>query len=626
MKRATIALLVLAALVLCSTFSVATQQYVVSSSYVDVIVGFKGVPDVELLQRSGGVVHEVYSLIPAVFVSLPQAAVWDLKENPDVAYVAGNDALSTAGTVNWAADAVNASGAWSQSTGAGVKVAILDTGVGPAKDLTISGGYNFVDNNYDYGDENGHGTIVAGIIAASATSSLGITGVAPSAQIYSLKILDKTGYGTIDQAVAGIQWAVNNGMQILSMSWTLNDVNNALANALQTAYDRGLLLVAAAGNTGDVSSSIWCPASFDCVIAVSGIKQDYTRLADSCFGSKIELTAPGEMVYSTYLNNQLGYGTGTSMAAPFVTGTAALVWSKNPALTNVQVRTILDGTAVDLGASGRDIYYGYGLVNASAAVLATPSNLAAGFAYSPSVVYAAASVNFDASACFGGVNGLTTYSWDFGDGYTSVSNSPVTSHVFAASGSYSVSLVVNDTFGLRNSTVQTVSVARDSVAPVTSNNYDGTGHTSAFTIVLTAQDSQSGVAATYYRINDGQIQTVGASGQPRISSEGLNNKLEYWSTDLAGNTEEHKILTDIKLDTSVASSQPTQSPPPTIKPTVDATVTPTPSGDISTSPTSSASETVKPDGQGPPSWILYISVVAASIIVLLAVAVWLKRK
>ena len=197
--------------------------------------------------------------------------------------------------------------------------------------------------------------------------------------------------------------------------------------------------------------------------------------------------------------------------------------------------------------------------------------------------------------------------------------------MFASAGSYSVSLVVNDTFGLRNSTVQTVSVTRDSIAPTTSNNYNGSLHTSAFTIVLTAQDSQSGVAATYYKINDGQTQTVAASGQPRISSEG-QNKLEYWSTDIAGNTEEHKILTGIKLDTSAAST-PTQSPPPTVKPTVAATATPTPTADISTNPTSSASETVKPDGQEPPSWILYISVIAAGIVVLLvAVPVWLKRK
>lgn len=631
MKRETIAVLVVAALVLCSAISVATQQRISAGSYVDVIVGFKGVPDLEILQRSGGVVHEVYTLIPAAYVSLPQAAAWELKENPQVAYVAGNDVLSTAGNVNWAADAVNASAAWSQSMGTGVKVAVLDTGVGPARDLTIMGGYNFVNDNANYFDDNGHGTMVAGIIAASSTSPLGITGVAPSAEIYALKIFDKTGYGTINQAVGAIQWAVNNGMQIISMSWTLNDVNNALANALQTAYNRGLLLVAAAGNTGDISSSIWCPAIFDSVIAVSGIKQDYTRLADSCFGQKIELTAPGETVYSTWLNNQLGSGTGTSMSAPFVSGAAALIWSKNPSLTNLQVRAILDSTAVDLGTPARDIFYGYGLVNASAAVLATPSTLAVGFSYSPAAVYASVSANFDASASFGGVNGLTTYAWDFGDGHTAVLNSPITSHAFVSAGSYNVSLIVNDTLGFHNSTSRTVSVLRDSVAPVTSNNYDGSLHTSAFTIVLTALDNQSGVAATYYRINDGQIQAVSTSGQPRISVDGLNNKLEYWSIDLAGNTEEHKVLTEIKLDTSVATSQPTQSPTPTVKPTVDATATPAPTGQISTNPTVTASATstvgatATPIGQGQHSWILYVSIIVLGIVALSAAAFWIKH-
>jgi subtilisin family serine protease len=634
MKRENIAMLVLAALVLCGAFSVSAQQFVLAGSYNEVIVGFKGIPDLELVQQYGGVVHQVYSLIPAIYVSLPQATISMLKEKPNVAYIAGDNALSASGQVNWAADAVNASMAWSQSMGAGVKVAVLDTGVGPTRDLTVLGGYNFVGNNNNYSDDNGHGTMVAGIIACTANSSLGISGVAPVSQIFAVKMLDKNGDGSVNQAVEGIQWAVDNGMQIISMSWTLNDKNSALQNALQVAYNRGLLLVAAAGNTGDVSSSIWCPASFDSVIAVSGIRQDYTRLADSCFGPKIELTAPGEMVYSTWLNNQLGVGTGTSMAAPFVSGAAALIWSKNPSLTNVQVRAILDGTAVDLGSTGKDIFYGFGLVNASAAVLAAPSNLAVSFSYSPVVAYAAVQVNFDAAASFGEVNGYTTYAWDFGDGFSTHSYSPVTSHIFASSGSYSVSLVVNDTFGFSNSTVQTVSVQKDSVAPITSNNFDGLVHTTAFTIVLTAQDSQSGVAAIYYKINDGQIQNVSTSGQPWISAIGLNNKLEYWSTDRAGNTEEHKVLTDIKLDTSVASSQPTQSPTPTVKPTIDSTVKPTvdytampsPTGEISTSPTSTNDVTIKSDGQELPLWLLYISILAVGIVVMSVVALWLRRK
>lgn len=629
MKLRTINVLVFTALVLCSTFSVAVQSRVDTDSYIDVIVGFKTIPDLDLFRKSDCAIHEVYSIIPAVYVSMPQAFVEALKKNPNVDYIAGNDALSASGTVNWAADAVNASMAWSQSTGAGVKVAVLDTGAGPARDLTISGGYNFVGNNTYYADDNGHGTMVAGIIAAVANSTIGISGVAPSAEIYAVKILDKDGVGTVDRALGGIQWALDNGMNIISMSWSLNDVNRAVENALQAAYNSGILLVAAAGNTGDVSEAIWCPASFDSVIAVSGIRKDYTRLLESCYGPKIELTAPGEKVYSTWLNNQLGSGTGTSMAAPFVSGVAALVWARNPSLTNIQVRNILDGTAADLGDAGRDIYYGYGLVNASAAVYATPSDLAVGFSYSPTVVYSNVNVNFDASTSFGGVSGYTTYLWNFGDGGTTITNSPHITHIYNSTGYFTVNLTVNNTFGFSNSTDQTISVLRDSMAPITSDNYDGLAHTSTFTIVLNAQDNQSGVAETYYKVNGGSAQTVSVAGQPQISSSGANT-LEYWSIDFAGNVENPHTIAGIKLEPPVGSIEPTQSPPPTIEPTdkpkdIDTTPTPSPTASSSLKP-SQNSPTPGLTDQGVPFFMVCVIVVVAGLVVLSLVTVWFKRK
>ncbi|MBE3117107.1 S8 family serine peptidase [Candidatus Bathyarchaeota archaeon] len=601
---------------------------------VDVIVGFAGIPDLGLLRQNGGEVYHVYSIIPAVYVSLPQVAIESLRGNSKITYIHENGVIKESGyTVRWGVERVNAPQAWGQSTGDGVKVAVLDTGVGPHKDLTIYDGYDFVNNDANASDDEGHGTMVAGIIAASANSSIGVAGVAPNAHIYAVKILDSNGIGTVARAIQGIEWAISHNMQIISMSWTLNDENYALRNALQAAYSRGILLVAAAGNSGNIQSGVGYPACYDTVIAVSATKHDNTRVTESCFGSEIELAAPGELIYSTYyLNNGLGVGNGTSMAAAFVSGAAALVWAKNPALTNVEVRDILDKTAFDLG-SDMDIYYGYGLVNASAAVSATPSTFKVDFSWSPSTIYADGTVTFDASASFGHVSGFTEYTWDFGDGTNATFDAPVATHTFAVNGSYDVNLTVSDVFGFKNSTVSSVMVLQDSVPPVTDSvppvtvdNYDGLLHTSAFTIALDASDAESGVAETYYRINDGSTKTISANGQPIINVDGLNNKLEYWSVDFAGNEESpHKVLANIKLDTTPASTpspsvKPTPSPTPTSQPTTEPTLTPT------GTPTGSTEETAPPeDGQFPV--LLVVGVVSVTLIaVAVAVVVWFKRK
>lgn len=557
-----------------STFSNATIFATANNTTIDVIVSFTDTPDPKLITQNNGVIHEIYTITPAIYASLPQTAIENLKNNPKIAYIEENSKLKTcAYTTRWATDHINATQAWSQSTGEGVKIAVLDTGIASVNDITVEGGYNFINNNANYTDNVGHGTMVAGIIAASHSSTLGVAGVAPDAEIYSVKILDNLYDGQVSCAISGVQWAVNNGMQIISMSWTINDENYALGQALQAAYNQGILLVAAAGNAGNQQTGVGCPASYTQVIAVSSIDQNNVRLGDSGDGPEIELAAPGESIYSVGPDNSLWVGSGTSYAAAFVTGTAALIWARNPSLTNVQIRQILDETAVDLQPGDgleRDIFYGYGLVNASAAVSATPKNSEADFTWSPNVLYADKQVTFDASSSFGGVNGFTTYTWNFNDGTIETTDSAVISHTFTVEGSYSVNLTVSNDFGFRDSKVQAVSVLLDNVAPVTSDNYNGSVYTSAFTITLTASDDSSGVAQTYYKLNDGTTKTVSIDGQPFINVEDLNNKLEYWSIDLAGNEETHKLLTDIKLDATPQTSKPspnsTQTQPTSTNP------------------------------------------------------------
>ncbi|MDR0373549.1 MAG: S8 family peptidase [Nitrososphaerota archaeon] len=299
------------------------------------------------------------------------------KQNPNTTYITTNTQTQTTKPINWATQQINATTAWTQSTGTNIKIAILDTGIAPINDLKIHGGYNFIDNNTNTTDQNGHGTMIASIIATQPNSTTGLTGIAPNAQIYALKALNDQGIGTLDQAIAAVEWAIENNMHIISISWCINDENNALKQALDSAYNKGILIVAAAGNAGEIASGVGCPAGYNTTIAVSATKEDNRKLEQACTGPEIELAAPGENIYAIGPDNKLNRGTGTSYATAYVTGTAALVWAKNPTLTNTQVRNILCQTATDLQPTNgldRDIFFGYGLINATAAVQATPYN------------------------------------------------------------------------------------------------------------------------------------------------------------------------------------------------------------------------------------------------------------
>jgi len=421
---------------------------------IDVIVGFTNLTNLALIKQNGGEIHNVYSIIPAVHASLPKTALQTLRENPQIAYIQPDAKIETnAQIIPWGIEHINATKAWAQSTGNGVKVAVLDSGVGPHDDLTVYGGYDFVNNDADPSDDYGHGTMVAGIIAAKA-NSIGVVGVAPDAQIYAVKIIDSNGDGSLSRAILGIEWAINNSMNIISMSWSLDDYP-PLHSAIQAAYNRGILLVASAGNAAN--SQIGVPAKYDEVIAVSAVDENNIRADFSSVGAKIELAAPGLNIYSTYLNNVLGIGNGTSMATGFVSGVAALVWAKNQSLTIIEVREILQETAIDLqpgDGKDRDIYYGFGLVDAFAAVSAASGSFLADFSWSPTTIHVGDSVNFVSTQPSGAVE----YIWNFGDGTQTTFDTPVATHIFAVSGSFYVNLTIRNSAGGTSSTGKNVMV------------------------------------------------------------------------------------------------------------------------------------------------------------------------
>ncbi|WP_186667849.1 S8 family serine peptidase [Sporosarcina sp. BP05] len=261
-------------------------------------------------------------------------------------------------------------------SGAGVKVAVLDSGIDTEhRDLNIKGG--FCSLRYEcapgipYDDDNGHGTHVAGIIAALKNDT-GIVGIAPNVDLYSIKALNAFGVGTTNSLIDGIEWAIKNKMDIVNLSITTEADDIALKTALDAAYSKGILLVGSAGNNGELTNkSVMYPAKYSSVIAVSAVRADLKKLKESAVGEEVEITAPGESILSTY-PIKLDFAdfkvdgythlSGTSMATPHVTGILALYKERFPTKSNAELRTLINDNAKDLGAPGKDPVFGYGLV------------------------------------------------------------------------------------------------------------------------------------------------------------------------------------------------------------------------------------------------------------------------
>lgn len=251
------------------------------------------------------------------------------------------------------------------NTGSGVRVAVLDSGIDlDHPDLRVAGDVSFIDGAADGNDDNGHGTMVAGIIAA-LDNGVGITGIAPDAELYAVKVLDSTGHGTGASIVAGIDWAIDNEMQVIVMSFgSVMTMPQAVRQALDRASQAGIILVAGAGNTGD-RATIYAPANHDAVIAVGAADHRGQRADFSSTGADLELLAPGTDIVSTYYGGGYAIGSGTSLAAPYVAGLAARLIAAGAGDSDA-IRDILHETARDIGVPGRDALTGYGLVVATA--------------------------------------------------------------------------------------------------------------------------------------------------------------------------------------------------------------------------------------------------------------------
>lgn len=291
---------------------------------------------------------------------------------------------------------VQAESAWDISTGSGVTVAIIDTGIAyenygrqykRAPDLAgtcFEAGYDFVNNDSHPNDDEGHGTHVAGTVAQATNNNQGTAGLAYSSCLMPVKVLNKQGSGTYADIAEGIRFATDNGAQIINLSLGGSADAEVLREAVAYAYNQGTMVVAAAGN--DNSSSVLYPAAYDdYVIAVGATRYDETLAYYSNYGPSVDLVAPGGdltvdqngdgygdgVLQQTFDRNPRDFGywftQGTSMASPHVAAAAAMIVA-NGVTGPDNIRVALESSAEDLGGPGRDNTFGWGLVDVAAAL------------------------------------------------------------------------------------------------------------------------------------------------------------------------------------------------------------------------------------------------------------------
>lgn len=300
-----------------------------------------------------------------------------LENDPAVDYVEPNYERSLLGTVNdpyfgrqWWVPHVKAESMWAYASSQQEKiiVAVIDSGIDANhEDLNNRiepGGFNFYANNTKFSDTEGHGTQVAGVIAAESRNQRGISGMAGSYEvaILPLKITEK-GKSSTATFIKAVNYAIEKNVDVINISLGgagFSKIENA---AIQRAIDSDMIIVAAAGNDALKGNPIFYPASYEGVISVGAVDRENAHSSFSSYNDFVDIVAPGESIYSTSPSNSYKEVKGTSFSAPIVAGAVAMIRGINPELSNEEISNLLTATARDLGPIGRDEYYGAGVLD-----------------------------------------------------------------------------------------------------------------------------------------------------------------------------------------------------------------------------------------------------------------------
>lgn len=371
----------------------------------ELLVKFAPGADPPSLARAFGFHLHHQTLLGVWVVKVPpqalDAMLAALSHNPQVEYVEPNGIAtidldpndpydnttcynsSKSGCVSqWAWGKIQAYAAWDLTTGSSaVRVAVVDTGIDNSHpDLPpVVAQWDFVNNDNNAEDDNGHGTHVAGTIGALTNNGVGVAGMNWQVSLLAAKVLDASGSGTYAQVADGIVWAADNGAKVINLSLGGSIGSTTLKNAVDYAWSKGAVLACAAGNSG--SSAKTYPAAYTNCIAVAATDENDNKASFSNYGAKwVDVAAPGVRILSTmpdtpvYLTTQYGYFTtydalnGTSMATPHVAGLAGLVWATGKCTTNTCVRQRIETNADPIPGTGR--YWYWGRINAYRAVSA----------------------------------------------------------------------------------------------------------------------------------------------------------------------------------------------------------------------------------------------------------------
>jgi thermitase len=269
----------------------------------------------------------------------------------------------------WNLRKINTETAWQANQSNEVIVGVVDTGVDlshPDLQGHLADGLNIVSPGASPQDDVGHGTHVAGVIAALTNNQMGVAGMTYGGRVMPVKALDSTGAGSTYSVSQGIIWATDHGAKVINMSLGNYADSNFLKDAIKYAFDHDVVLVAASGNDNTDKPSY--PAYYPEVFAVAATDANNGHAPFSNYGDYVDGAAPGVSIASTYMDHQYAALSGTSMASPHVAALAALIRSINPALRNTEVMDIMRKSARDIGAPGPDYNFGYGLIDVNKAV------------------------------------------------------------------------------------------------------------------------------------------------------------------------------------------------------------------------------------------------------------------